>query len=207
MRPICVLYEDQRGPRQGFGLHALVKACVADALADQPRHLIEKALSDYRPLKGDTKLLGACREELDLIASDGRPVVAVFDNDKIRHLLKLSAKAPDEHVEREIRKGGSRPDRLFIILLKQNMESVLTAAHECDPRIDAERVKLATVKKDVLERDAILTSVSGERFRAIRDCILQKLPSFQALVGLLCTQLRVSARRTRAVTRSGKKSR
>ncbi len=56
MQRVCVLYEDQRGPRQGFGLHALVKACVSDALAEPQRHLIEKALSDYRPLKGYANL-------------------------------------------------------------------------------------------------------------------------------------------------------
>jgi len=194
MQRVCVLYEDQRGPRQGFGLHTLVKACVSDALAEQPRHLIEKALSDYRPLKGYANLLKACREELDLISSDGCPVVAVFDNDQIRRLLKLPANAPDERVIQEIRKGGSKPDRLFIVLLKQNLESVLHAAHECDPSMDPKRIELATGKKDLLERDALLASLTSERLRAIRDCILQKLPSFQMFVELLRKHLQVSAK-------------
>jgi hypothetical protein len=194
MQRVCVLYEDQRGPRQGFGLHALVKSCVSDALAGQPRHLIEKALSDYRPLKGYANLLKACREELDLIASDGCPVVAVFDNDQIRHLLKLPQKAPDERVIQEIRKGGSKSDRLFVLLLKQNMESVLHAAHECDPSIDPHRIELATARKDLLERDAILASLTSERLRAVRDCIRQKLPSFQMLVELLCRHMQAPSR-------------
>lgn len=195
MQRVCVLYEDQRGPRQGFGLHVLVKACVSDVLAEQqPRHLIEKALSDYRPLKGYANLLKACREELDLIASDGCPVVAVFDNDQIRHLLKLPAKAPDERVIQEIRKGGSKSDRLFVVLLKQNMESVLLAAHACDPSIELKSVALATEKKDLLERDSILGRLSAERFRAIRDCILQQVPSFQMLVEVLCKHLQTSSK-------------
>ena len=197
MQRVCVLYEDQRGQRQGFGLHALLKAWVSDALAEQPRHLIEKTLSDYRPLKGDANLLKACREELDLIANDGCPVVAVFDNDQIRHLLKLPAKAPDERVIQEIRKGSSKPDRLFVILLKQNVESVLHAAQACDPSIDSKSVELATEKKDLLERDFILNSLAIERFRAIRDCILQKVPSFQMLVELLCKHLQASSKARR----------
>jgi hypothetical protein len=196
MQQVCVLYEDQRGPRQGFGLHALVKACVSDALATEQRHVIEAALRDYRPLKGYANLLKACREELEDIAPDGRPVIAVFDNDKIRHLLKLAKSAPDKQVEQEIRKGSPPSAQLSIILLKQNMESVLTAAQACDPSIDPKRIELATVKKDLLERDAILAGVTSEQLRAVRDCILQKLPSFQALVDLLCRHLQ-SPPRTR----------
>ncbi|MCP3144369.1 hypothetical protein [Pyxidicoccus xibeiensis] len=194
MQRVCVLYEDQRGPRQGFGLHALVKACVADGLASQERHFIEAALRDYRPLKGYANVLKACREELEDIAPDGRPVIAVFDNDKIRHLLKLAKTAPDERVEQEIRKGSPPSGRLSIVLLKQNMESVLTAAHACYPSIDPKRIELATVKKDLLERDAILSSVTSEQLRAVRDCILQQLPSFRALVDLLCRHLQASSR-------------
>ncbi|UQA55994.1 hypothetical protein [Polyangium aurulentum] len=68
---VTILYEDQRGARQGFGLHALVKACVFDAVnGDRPR--VEEALRDHRPLKGAGNLLRTCREEIDLIASDGR---------------------------------------------------------------------------------------------------------------------------------------
>jgi hypothetical protein len=107
---LTILYEDQRGPRNGFGLHALVRACVFDAI-NGDRHRVEERISDYRPLKGVQNVLRACREDIDLIAADGRSVVAVFDNDEIRHQLKLPRTATDEHVEREIRKGCRAPDR------------------------------------------------------------------------------------------------
>jgi hypothetical protein len=184
MRKVCVLYEDRRGPLKGFGLHELVKACVCDVLAGQPRQDITQALSDYRPLKGDTNLLKACRQDVDDIASDGRDVIAVFDNDQVRKLLKLPVKASDERVHQEIRKGASS-DRLHIILLKQNMESVIEAAHACDPSIDKKRVDLAVKKKDPLERDAILARLTGPSFQSVRDCIRENLPSFSALIDLL----------------------
>jgi hypothetical protein len=197
MRPVCILYEDQRGPHKGFGLHALVRACVADTLGERARHEVEKALADYRPLKGYAKLLEACRRDLDLISNDGRTVIAVFDNDQIRRLLELPKKAPDAQVAQAIREGVRNTERLLIVLLKQNMESVILAAHHCDPSIDKKRIVLATEKKDLLERDTLLTGLAAERFKQIRDCILEQLPSFRELVGLLCAQLQAPARTQR----------
>jgi hypothetical protein len=193
MRQVCVLYEDERVPQRSFGLHELAKACVRDRLEAQPRYEIDQALRDCRPLGGDSNVLKKFREDVDSIAADGRPVVAVFDNDRIRRLLKLPAKATDAQVLQEIRKGTSS-DRLHVILLDRNMESVIKAAHECDPSIRQESVDLAIKKKDRLERDAILARLTGPQFRAVRDCIREKLPSFQELVELLCELIQRPAR-------------
>ena len=189
---ITVLYEDKRGPRQGFGLHMLVKACVFDAMNGE-RHRVEGMLSDHRPLKGVQALLKACREDIDLIAADGRSVVAVIDDDAIREQLKLPRSATDAQVEREIRKGCKAPDRLLIVLLKKNMESVIEAAAACDPGIDAERIDRAIRHKELLERDAILTELSRERARPLRDCVLGKVPSLRVLVDLLSRALRAGS--------------
>jgi hypothetical protein len=206
MRKVCVLYEDQRGPTRGFGLHELVKACVSDALPDPPRWKVNAALADCRPLKGDTKLLEACRRDVDLIASDGRAVVAVFDNDKIRELLRLPANASDVRVVQAILKGGTVFERLFIVLLKQNMESVIAAAAQCDKSLSQERIKLAVRHKDPLERDAILTELSSERNRPIRECMLDKVPSLRTLVDLLCRQLMPAQGRRRKKRARGRRA-
>jgi len=196
MRQVCVLYEDQRGPQRSFGLHELAKACVRDRLEAQPRHEIDQALNDCRPLRGDSNVLKKFHEDVDDIAADGRPIVAVFDNDRIRRLLKLPAKATDAQVRQEIRKG-TFSDRLHVILLNRNMESVIKAAHECDPSINQGSVDLAIKKKDRLERDAILARLTGAQFRAVRDCVREKLPSFQDLVDLLCELIQSPARSRR----------
>lgn len=185
---ITVLYEDQRGPRQGFGLHALVKACVFDAVNGE-RHRVEGMLSDHRPLKGVQALLKACREDIDLIAADGRSVVAVFDDDAIREQLKLPHTATDAQVEREILKGCRAPAQLLVVLLKRNMESVIVAAAACDPGLDAKRIDRAVKHKELLERDAILIELSRERARPVRDCMLGKMHSLQALIALLSRTL------------------
>jgi hypothetical protein len=191
MRKVCVLYEDSRGPRQGFGLHELVKACVFDAVnGERPR--FEEALKDCRPLKGAPALLKTCRQDVDLIASDGRAVVAVFDNDRIRELLGLPPNATEARVEKEIRKGSTGSDRLSIVLLKQNVESVLKAAKECDPELDDDQLERAVRRKDLLARDAILRGMSRQQASALRDCVLGKNTSLQRLVRLLSGELRRS---------------
>jgi hypothetical protein len=181
---ITILYEDQRGATKGFGLHAFVKACVLDVINGERRH-VETALDDARPLKGVTNVLHACRVDIDLIAADGRSVVAVIDDDAIRHHLKLPRDASDARVEQEIKKGSRAPAQLSIVLLKRNTESVLEAAATCDPTLDAERLVRAIEQKDLLERDTLFAELSRERARPIRDCILGRMPSLRALVDLL----------------------
>lgn len=185
---LTILYEDARGEANRFGLHALVKACVFDAI-DGERHRVEAALRDARPLKGVQNVLKACRQDFDLIAGDGRSVVAVIDNDAIRQHLKLSRHADRAQVEREIKKGCVAPERLFVILIEQNTESVLVAAAACDPGLDADRVERAAQHKDLLERDAIFAELSRERARSVRECVLGRMPSLRALVELLCRML------------------
>ncbi|XXY46098.1 hypothetical protein WME91_39455 [Sorangium sp. So ce269] len=189
---ITILYEDQRAHGKSFGLHTLVKACVHDAL-NGDRYRVEKLLDDARPLKGVQNVLRACREEFDLIAMDGRDVIAVIDNDAIRYHLKLPRTASHARVEQEIRKGCRAPDRLFVVLLVQNTESVLKAAAECDPSLDPKRVERAVERKDMAERDIILSELSRERARPLRDCVLGKMPSLRALIDLLGSKLRAAA--------------
>lgn len=194
---VTILYEDQRGDTQGFGLHTFVKACVFDSMNGE-RHSIEGALKDGRPLKGAGNLLRACREEIDLIAPDGRRVVAVFDDDKIRGQLTLPRSASAERVHKEILKGCRAPEQLAVILLKENTESVIDAAGICAPAIDKKRIDRASNDKDLLERDAILTELSRERERPARACILEKIPSLAALIHLLCDTLRAGPHRRSA---------
>jgi hypothetical protein len=45
-------------------------------------------------------------------------------------------------------------------------------------------------QKDPLDRDAILSELSHERSRPVRDCILRELASFRALIDLLGSKVR-----------------
>jgi len=191
MPAVTILYEDQRGHQRQFGLHELVKACVFDAV-NGDRRRVEGMLADARPLKGVQNVLRACREDIDLIAADGRSVVAVVDDDVIRKHLGLPGDAADAAVEQAIKKGSRAPERLFVALIKQNTESVLAAAAACDPSLDAKRVERAVRHKDLLVRDAILVDLSRERARPLRECVLGRMPSLRGLVVILVCVLGAS---------------
>jgi hypothetical protein len=60
---IAILYEDQRGPVRDYPLHTLVCACIADR-SDRPITEIQSLLRAI-PKKGNSKLLEACREEIN----------------------------------------------------------------------------------------------------------------------------------------------
>jgi hypothetical protein len=186
---LTILYEDHRGPRQGFGLHALVVACVFD-LVDGERHHVESRLGDARPLKGVTNVLRACCEDIDLLAADGRFVVAVIDDDAIRRELSLPKKADESAVLQTIAKRSRDPQRLRVVLLHRNTESVLEAAAACDKTLDPARLERAIQRKDLLERDALFLALARERARPARDCILGRMPSMKKLVETVIACLR-----------------
>ncbi|MGK3966560.1 hypothetical protein WMF38_20525 [Sorangium sp. So ce118] len=51
----------------------------------------------------------------------------------------------------------------------------------------------AVERKDMAERDIILSELSRERARPLRDCVLGKMPSLRALIDLLGSKLRAAA--------------
>lgn len=178
-RPIVILYEDRRGPTRDFGLHKLVEACVFDVVNGQ-RHIVHRAL-DGRPMKGDSQLLRSCREDVHDISPHGEPVAAVFDNDKIRRLLKLRPDAAEEQVIQEIKTGAVAPDQLHVFLIEANMESVVAAAGECDPLMSKVVLREA-LQKNLAARDVVLVEAARAEKRAVRDCIQKRMPSFDRLI-------------------------
>jgi hypothetical protein len=151
------------------------------------RHRVEAQLDDGRPLKGVHNVLRAIREDIDLIAADGRSVIAVIDEDAIRGQLKLPASADESRVIQAILSGSRAPEHVFVVLLHRNMESILEAAAACEPTLDPSRLNRAVRQKDLLERDTILVALSRERERRVRECILDRMPSMKKLVDTVIT--------------------
>ncbi len=176
---IVILYEDQRGPTRDFGLHQLVAACVFDVV-DGQRHLLQRAL-DGRPMKGDSQLLKSCREDVPDISPGGDPVVALFDNDNVRRLLKLPREADLETVVREIKKGAVAAEQLHVFLLVENMESLIQAAGACDSAISKE-VLASALRKNLAARDVVLKGAARGDRRSVRDCMLAKVPSLKRVI-------------------------
>jgi hypothetical protein len=174
-----ILYEDARGPEKGFGLHALVLACVADELGAEMFSLAKRL--DGRPLNGVTNLLQSCRRT-SLLAPRGQKVFAVIDEDHVRdHLPGMDPRAEEEVVVRAIKGQSDAPMQLEIILLKKNTETVIEAAKHCDDRLPAAAVEQA-LRKHLAQRDRILNNVARAGSRAVRDCIRAKVPALERLV-------------------------
>lgn len=184
---VTILYEDQRqagvAPTEGFGLHELVVSCVADLLGHDRYFLKNTFFKKPVPMKGNDKLLGACRDVGSYIRS--RYVVAVFDSDKIREAprIKLPWDASDSAVLAKIQEGCN--SSLRVVLLRENIESILEAVGQCD-HIARDYLDDAIKGKKHYERDLILNGIARNwEKRAQRDCIQEKNPSFKELVALV----------------------
>jgi hypothetical protein len=176
---IVILYEDQRGPTKEFGLHKLIEACVFD-IVDGQRHLLVRALAG-RQSKGDAKLLRVCREDVGDISPKGHPVVALFDNDRVRRLLAMPREAQGATVIEKIKAGCCAPAQLSVFLLEQNMESVVEAAGQCDPSI-SRAILGEALRKNLAARDVVLREACKGDKQGVRDCILGRVPSLRPLI-------------------------
>lgn len=133
IRRIHILYEDRltRGtkPTQ-YAPHELLVSCVSDSLAMLTREQIRDRLVAV-PKGGDSKLLAACVKDIGRLGSQGQPVAALFDDDKVRELLKLPKPTAKRDVARAIAELSSSPKQLVVWILDKNLESVVDAAATC----------------------------------------------------------------------------
>jgi hypothetical protein len=128
--------------------------------------------------------LHAVQNDLPNIAADGRPVIAIFDNDRIRELLGLPNNSSDDEVCAEIQSGCAT--QLHVVLLKENTESILQAAEVCAKKtgvtLDPEMLRQAIVKKEPPARDALFYRISKAEYRELRDCIRERMVSLTPLI-------------------------
>lgn len=188
---VTLCYEDQLGAVTGFGPHRLVVSHVADREIAE-RIEVERALRDFRPMKGNTKLLRACREDAADITRGGQPLVAVFDDDEVRTLVQLPRSAPDEQVIARIRQGCTAPERVYPVLLRDNTETVLRDILRCDRTIPVALGQQA-LKKNLNARDLVFRAAAREPNRHVRECILRSNPSLDSIITVLCLLLRGEA--------------
>ena len=174
-----VLYEDQQGPRNRFGLHAFIMRCVCDDVPNEDMYKILARVED-RQMKGDSKLVKAVQRDLPKIARDGRPVIAVFDNDQIRRHLKLPS-ATDNEVCAAIKEGSQ--GNIHVILLKENTETILVAAQDCGAAEFCDVAELSSaIAKNLPARDIVFGKIAKKNAKHIRDCIREKVPSLRPLI-------------------------
>lgn len=124
------------------------------------------------PLKGDSKLLKRC-ESAGAIGH-GAPVIAVFDDDRVRRLLSLPAPTPKRTAAREILKLSGSPSCLVAWLLVKNTESLVHSL--------ADFYAVATPPKRPIERDRILNRAAEGSQRTARQHVRDAVQTFDCLV-------------------------
>lgn len=183
-----VLYEDQRGSTKEFGLHNLVASCIADRTGDTVWAVLPGLLAV--PKKGNGNLLKACRED-EQLAARGRKVVAVFDGDEVRPLLRLPADACRTLVRERIEEGCPFAGHLVVVLLEDNLEGVIEALRLCEGAApESARAEAERSHGSLESRDRLLNALAyGPERRADRDCVLKVMPSLERLVATLASLL------------------
>jgi len=187
---VSVLYEDQRGENRRFGLHELLVKLVADVLGRQSWDVSKEI--DCVPKKGDSKLLSAARLDLVDIAADCHPVVAVFDSDRIRGRLGLDAGATEEEVRRKLNEGCVEPEKLSVILVVRNMESILQIIGQVWRGCPKGDLRRATTKKDRSARDILLRKFAWNGTAVEHESLLDEVPALRELRDLAVSILRQS---------------
>lgn len=181
MTAILVLYEDSRGAKGEFRPHDFFVGCVADS-TNGDQHDLKRRARAY-PVKGVGKLLSHLRDldDLDHLAPGGAPILAVLDNDHVREHFPPAAGLPASQAAAAIRSSSSHPERLTVVLLEHNMESVVEAMRTCGEK--ATELIAGALRKGLNERDQLFGKVAHDPARKpIRDCVREKMQSAEQIV-------------------------
>jgi len=205
-RGVTVLYEDQaQGDIKHYGPHELVMQCVCDRLRVDRWKL--KTLRGV-PRNGNGNLYKDCTREPPKLGRDGGFVVAVYDFDRVREMKQLSlhAMACKSETRDALLKKCPWRDRLVVVFLDRNIETVIEAICDCDPGLSTpEQRTRALVKKDLNARDIILGAASAPTPAglALRNRVFERVPSFGYLVDKLVAILAAHEREALRVAEDG----
>ncbi|KAB2930077.1 MAG: hypothetical protein F9K24_17970 [Leptonema illini] len=171
---VTVLWEDQSSSiRAGFGPHELLVSCPADELSIERNEI--KNLVESNPRKGNGNVRASLKKDLKKLSNSG-PVVAVLDRDKILDLWKKPGPPPaDCWNEIDTRMKSDAPGEYCLLLIEQNIESLLEAACAALSQPVPEK------KPNPNERDTVLNRAAWENL-TVRADIRQRCPSFDRIV-------------------------
>ncbi len=169
---VSVFYEDQRGHQvRDFGPHALLVQCLADRTGRSPNRI--EGLVAAIPTKGNSKLLSQLSGPGHR-ALDRGPVYAVFDDDRVRDLVRLPPAACKSEVLAQVRRQAGAD--IDIVLLQANVETLVRACFDALNEPAPDSLHSHPVRDRILNRMA-WTGSPDQRRRMLEAC-----PSFERLV-------------------------
>lgn len=191
MTRILILYEDSRAAKGPFGPHEFLLGCVAD---ESGRSVYEvRALAKASPVRGAGNLLKALKHIDDLNRSvAGAHVLAIADSDRIRkHFSAAGPETTNLEIAERIRADSSAPDRLTVVLLERNLETVIEAIRGCDAEGSLDHALIQdALDKDLNARDRLLARVGRDPGRQqVRACVRQRVPSLEPAIRCVVSAL------------------
>lgn len=182
---LVVLWEDAPSGAN-FAPGILLRACVSDALELTGAYdsRLRVAMRDH-PCKGNHKLYNELPMQAELLRPPTR-LIAVFDSDRIDDLAKRRSITPwpsavPEQAEKLRAQLDLAPERVDVVLLVENMETVVDTATDLLQR--------ARGAKELAHRDRTLHALASES-KALRDALCDRVASWRALVDCATRALR-----------------
>lgn len=191
---IAILYEDQRGPRNEFGLHRFICQLVIDRAAlTKSVYEVERSLIRGTPLKGNGNVRRRCLTDLPKLARHCRRVFAVYDEDRVPELVGLSRTDCRPLLCSKLVENCQPADKLEVVLLRQNQESLIEAIKSSGLiGLIHDSVYDRALAKDLMARDSVFIQCATSTTLEIRQKLLPTLPDLDRLVTRICTVISAS---------------
>jgi hypothetical protein len=188
---VRILYEDRRGPTNGFGLHELVLAAVDDVLRTRGlvvlRHVLAKRIVAI-PKKSDSKVLAAVRDDAEQLHGGHSAVIAWLDDDKLHRALHSLAgnnsKAKKITAVRSLAPSslGQRPGALEVFLVQGNIEALLQRIDAARPNTFSRTTLEAALDKDLSARDQCFVEIARRQHADWRAEVCRRDVSFDCVI-------------------------
>lgn len=172
---ITVLWEDARGVvSSGFGPHELLVSCVADEIGC-PRAVPGRIIRSV-PKKGNGNVLRTLLRDLDGRLARHGPVLAVFDQDRVRELWPEGARPTNCYTAIHAAFEEKAPGSYLLLLIERNTETLIEAACR------VLRIPVPSSKPSPDQRDLPLIRIAREADRSRRDDLRGMVPSYDRIV-------------------------
>ena len=185
---IAVLYEDQRGSRNEFGLHRFICQLVVDrASLSMSLYQVERHLIQGIPLNGNGNVRKRCLKDLPKLAKQFRRVFAVYDEDRVPELVGLNRTDCRPLLCGKLTENCQPTDALEVVLLRQNQESLIEAIKSSGLVGSIhDSVFGRALAKDLMARDSVFIQCATNTDPETRAKLLLSLPDLDRLVTKIC---------------------
>ena len=188
---VHILYEDQRGSRNEFGLHRFICQLVIDRASLTPSvYEVERRLIRGTPLKGNGNVRRRCQTDLPKLARQCRRVFAVYDEDRVPELIGLSRTDCRPLLCGKLAENCQPTDALEVVLLRQNQESLIEAIKSSGLVGSIhDSVFGRALAKDLMARDSVFIQCATNTDPETRAKLLLSLPDLDRLVTKICAEI------------------